>query len=462
MLQTRRIAAVALALALAACAATATAAADRPPNLIIILADDLGYADVGFNGCRDIPTPNIDSLARDGVRCSDGYVTHPFCSPTRAGLLTGRYQQRFGHENNPVYNPEDTVSGLPTSEVLLPQVLKDAGYISGIVGKWHLGAAERFHPLNRGFDEFFGFLGGGHQYFPERWGGKAEYTTDLMRGRAFVKEDEYLTDAFAREAEAFVERHRDRPFFLYLAFNAPHTPLQAPPRYLDRFRSIADEKRRTYAAMISALDDGVGRLLAKLRAHRLEERTLVVFLSDNGGPIGDRGNGSSNGPLRAGKGTTYEGGIRVPYALRWTGTLRAGTVYEHPVSSLDLFATAVALGAASPAPGRPLDGVDLIPYLRGDKSGPPHEALFWRTGGGTSFAARLGPRKLVEPRPGKLELYDLARDTAETNDLAPAQADAVRQLARLKDAWSAQLIPPIFPGAAGARPGDATAKGAAR
>jgi arylsulfatase A-like enzyme len=460
MLQTRRIAAIALALA--ACAATAADAADRQPNLIIILADDLGYADVGFNGCRDIPTPNIDSLARDGVRCSDGYVSHPFCSPTRAGLLTGRYQQRFGHENNPVYNPEDTVSGLPTSEVLLPRVLKDAGYVSGIVGKWHLGAAERFHPLDRGFDEFFGFLGGGHQYFPERWGGKAEYTTDLMRGRSFVKENEYLTDAFAREAEAFVERHRDRPFFLYLAFNAPHTPLQAPPRYLDRFRSITDEKRRTYAAMISALDDGVGRLLAKLRAHQLEEGTLVVFLSDNGGPIGDRGNGSSNRPLRAGKGTTYEGGIRVPYALRWTGTLPAGTLYEHPVSSLDLFATAVALGGVSPAPGRPLDGVDLIPYLRGDKSGQPHEALFWRTGGGTSFAARFGPRKLVEPQPGTLELYDLVRDKAETNDLAPSQADAVRQLAHLKDAWREQLIPPIFPGPADASPGNATAKGAAR
>jgi arylsulfatase A-like enzyme len=214
--------------------------------------------------------------------------------------------------------------------------------------------------------------------------------------------------------------------------------------------------------MISALDDGVGRVLAKLRAHRLEETTLVVFLSDNGGPIGDRGNGSSNQPLRAGKGTTYEGGIRVPYALRWTGTLPAGALYEHPVSALDLFATAVALAGASAAPGRPLDGVDLIPYLRGEKSGPPHEALFWRTAGGSSFAARIGSRKLVEPRPGMLELYDLVRDRAETNDLAPAQADAVRQLARLKNAWNAQLVAPIFAGPAEARPGNAAAKKAAR
>jgi arylsulfatase A-like enzyme len=214
--------------------------------------------------------------------------------------------------------------------------------------------------------------------------------------------------------------------------------------------------------MISAVDDGVGRLLARLRAHRLDESTLVVFLSDNGGPIGDRGNGSSNQPLRAGKGTTYEGGIRVPYALRWTGTLPAGTVYEQPVSSLDLFATAVALAGASAAPDRPLDGVDLIPYLRGEKSGPPHEALFWRTGGGTSFAARVGSRKLVEPRPGTLELYDLVRDKAETTDVAPAHADAVRQLSRLKDTWNAQLIAPVFPGPPEARPGGAAAKKEAR
>jgi arylsulfatase A-like enzyme len=443
------------ALVLAACAGNSAAAPAGKPNLIVILADDLGCADVGFNGCKDIPTPNIDSIAENGVRCTSGYVTHPFCSPTRAGLMTGRYQQRFGHENNPVYDPEDTRSGLPTSEVLLPAVLKGAGYVSGIVGKWHLGAAERFHPLSRGFDEFFGFLGGGHQYFPDKLGGKAEYTTDLMRGRDYVKESEYLTDAFAREAEAFVERHRDRPFFLYLAFNAPHTPLQATPKYLDRFAGIADEKRRTYAAMLSAVDDGVGRVLAALREHRIEERTLVVFLSDNGGPVGI--NGSSNLPLRAGKGTTYEGGVRVPFAVQWAGTLPAGSVYDRPVSSLDVFATAVALAGASPPSGHTPDGVDLVPYLRGEKAGAPHEALFWRTGGGASFGARAGVLKLVEPRAGQVELYDLSRDVGESNDLASAQPEAARRLARLKDEWNAQLVAPIFQGP----PPNARAKAAA-
>jgi len=456
----RSAAAVIIAWALAVCGGPAAADAADPPNVIVILADDLGYADVGFNGCRDIPTPNIDALARGGVRCSNGYVTHPFCSPTRAGLMTGRYQQRFGHENNPVYDPEDTVSGLPISEVALPAVLKTAGYVTGLVGKWHLGAAERFHPLNRGFDEFFGFLGGSHQYFPDKLGGKAEYTTDLMRGRESVKETEYLTDAFAREAASFVERHHARPFFLYLAFNAPHTPLQAPPRYLDRFARIEDPKRRTYAAMLSAVDDGVGRLLSRLREHALEEKTLLVFLSDNGGPVGV--NGSSNVPLRAGKGTTYEGGIHVPFAVQWKGTLPAGTVYDFPVSSLDIYATAVANAGTTPPPGHRLDGVDLIPYLRGDRTGPPHEALFWRTGGGVSSAARLGDHKLVERKGEPLEVYNLSRDIGESNDLAPAQPEVLRRLAALKDEWTTQLVPPVFPGPAnanaGARPAAAKKK----
>jgi arylsulfatase A-like enzyme len=440
---------------LAACAGAAPTATN-PPNVVVILADDLGYADVGFTGCRDIPTPNIDSLAKNGVWCSNGYVTHPFCSPTRAGLLTGRYQQRFGHENNPVYNPEDTRSGLPIGEVALPAVLKRAGYVSGMVGKWHLGAAARFHPLERGFDEFFGFLGGGHQYFPDKLGGTAEYTTDLMRGRESVKETEYLTDAFSREAAAFVERHHDHPFFLYLAYNAPHTPLQAPPKYLDRFAAIEDPKRRTYAAMLSAVDDGVGLLLGRLRQHALEENTLIVFLSDNGGPVGV--NGSSNLPFRAAKGTTYEGGIHVPFAVQWKGNLPAGSVYDQPVSSLDIYATAVAASGATPPPGHALDGVDLVPYLRGARSGSPHQALFWRTGGGDSFAARVGDHKLVEPEAGRLELYDLSRDAGESRDLASAQPELVQRLARLKDQWNQQLVSPVFPGP----PPNAKARAAAK
>ncbi len=434
----RRLAGVAFVLATYVASTSAAAPAGKP-NIIVILADDLGYADVGFNGCKDIPTPNIDSIARNGVRCSNGYVSHPFCSPTRAGLMTGRYQQRFGHENNPVYNPEDTVSGLPVSQVTLPSVLRAAGYVTGLVGKWHLGAAERFHPLNRGFDEFFGFLGGGHQYLSEKLGGNAEYTTDLVRGREPVKETEYLTDAFSREAAAFVERHHDQPFFLYLAYNAPHTPLQAPARYLDRFPGIDDTKRRTYAAMLSALDDGVGRLLATVRTQQIEEKTLVLFLSDNGGPPV---NGSSNLPLRSFKGSIYEGGIHVPFALKWKGVLPAGAVYDRPVISLDLFPTAAALAGASRPPGHTIDGVNLMPYLLGEKTGPPHETLYWRTGGGTSFAVRHGDQKLDESSPGRFELYELSGDLGESSNLATVRRKPCSKSPASRSSGTSNSFPP--------------------
>lgn len=428
-----------------------------PPNFVIILADDLGYADVGFNGCRDIPTPHLDAIAANGVRCAQAYASHPFCSPSRAGLLTGRYQQRFGHENNPVYDPDDEQSGLPVSQILLPQMIHGEGYISGAIGKWHLGAAERFHPLNRGFDEFFGFLGGGHQYFPERLGGRTEYTTDLIREREPIKETEYLTDAFSREAVAFIDRRHARRFCLYLAFNAPHTPLQAPPRYLERFASIQDEKRRTYAAMVSALDDGVGRVLDALRRHHIEESTLVFFLSDNGGPVGERSNGSDNRPLRDGKGTTYEGGVRVPFAACWKGVIPAGIVYEPMVSALDIAATIRSQARATV--DQDFDGVDLVPYWTRERSGPPHPALYWRTGGGTTFGLRVDALKVVIPPDGTPRLFDLAADASERRDVAADHTEVLRGLLRLRDAWNRQMIQPVFPGRSAKPPARPAAPG---
>src|SRR5213082_1066687 len=258
-------------------ASTASAQTPPPdhPNIVIILADDLGYGDVGFNGCPDIPTPNIDALANNGVRCTNGYVTHPFCTPSRAALLTGRYQQRFGLENLTGTDTTNPRAGLPMQEVLLPEILQPAGYVCGAVGKWHLGFTPNFHPMQRGFDEFFGFLGGSSTYFNAR----------VERNMTYLTETEYLTDAFTREAVSFINRHATQPFFLYLAYNAVHDPYDQPPAiYMNRVANISDTNRRVYAAMVTALDDGVGQVLQTLQAQNLLDKTLIFFLSDNGAP----------------------------------------------------------------------------------------------------------------------------------------------------------------------------------
>lgn len=434
--------------------AAPSAQPNRPPNIIVILTDDQGYHDVGFNGCTDIPTPHLDSIAQRGVRFSNGYVSYSVCSPSRAGLLTGRYQQRFGHERNPRWEPQNPRSGLPLTERTLADVLRPAGYRSGLIGKWHLGAHPDLHPLRRGFDEFFGMLGGGKRYFPEDLtltdplAAKNEgdtYRLKIERDGRTVDTTQYLTDEFSDEALRFVERHRAQPFFLYLAYNAPHAPLQAPEKYLSRFSGIKNQRRRTYAAMVSAVDDGVGRLLAKLRELELEQHTLVVFLSDNGGPTGD--NASDNTPLRGAKGSPWEGGWRVPFAMQWPGHLPGGVVYDQPVISLDIFATAVALAGAQVDPARPLDGVNLLPYLTRQKSGAPHEAIYLRMHDRGAFAVRRGDLKLIIPTgQPPAQLYDLAHDVRETKNIAGDRPDAMRELGALLAAWNAQLIPPVFAG----------------
>ncbi|MEW6303003.1 MAG: sulfatase-like hydrolase/transferase [Verrucomicrobiota bacterium] len=415
-------------------------AAERRPNIVVIISDDMGFADVGFNGCKDTPTPHIDSLAREGVRCRNGYVSHPFCSPTRAGVLTGRYQQRFGHENNPRYEPTNPKAGLPLDQITLAQVLKDAGYVTIAVGKWHLGAAPESHPNRRGFTDFFGFLGGGHVYLPGEKGG-AEYTIPILRNSQPVDEKEYLTDAFSREAAAYIQQHKARPFFLYLAYNAVHTPMHTTDKYLSRFPGIANELRRKYAAMQSALDDGIGRVLQALKAEELERDTLVFFFSDNGGPVGI--NGSSNDPLRGAKGQMYEGGIHIPFVVRWPGKLPAGKVYDEPVISLDVFQTAVELAGAKAPSDRKLDSVNLVPYLTGQKKGAPHERLFWRAGGGERYAVREGQYKLVKQGDAE-ELFDLKADPSETTNLAVQKPDVLARLHGAFEKWNAELVPPVF------------------
>lgn len=430
---------------------TAVASAADPasgPNVIVIVADDLGYADVGFQGCKDIPTPHLNRLAKGGVLCTNGYVSHPFCSPTRAGLLTGRYQQRFGHENNPTWLPENAAMGLPLSQTTIADAMKKAGRKTGAVGKWHLGAHPSFHPNRRGFEEYFGVLGGGHQYFEHNTfktdpvKALQEYRIPVVRNENTVEESEYLTDALGREAAAFVDAHKAEPFFLYLAFNAPHTPLQAPPKYLERTKGIADQKRRTYGAMVCGLDDAVGTLLAKLEEHALAENTLIFFFSDNGGPVGVTN--CLNTPLRGAKGQVYEGGVRVPFVVHWPAKLKPGK-YEHPVGSLDVFPTALAAAGGETPPGTTLDGVDLLPHLTGTAATSLKDrTLFWRTGGGKSFAVRRGNAKWVKIGDQPAELYDLAADIGETTNLASEQAETAAALQLACEAWNRTLVAPLW------------------
>jgi arylsulfatase A-like enzyme len=406
---------------------------DEPANVVLIIADDLGFADLGMQGSADALTPHIDSLAAGGARLTHGYVSAPACSPTRAGLMTGRYQQRFGHELNPP-SPSPPEFGLPLEETTLAAELQAAGYVTGLVGKWHLGTAAPFHPLNRGFDEFFGFLGGSHSY--RDWDSADD---PVLRGFDPVAGSGYLTDAFSREAVSFIRRHSQEPFFLCLSYSAVHRPMEKPPRrYMDRFPHVADPLRRKYLAMLAAMDDGIGRVLDEIRAAGLDGRTLVVFLSDNGGP--QALNGSRNTPLRGGKEELYEGGIRVPFIVRWDGRVPAGIEYGEPVIQLDIFSTVLAAaGVAAPA-DVDTDGVDLVPFLDGSSTDSPHQALFWRYG--APSAVRKGDWKLVKDAAGNAQLFDLASDVGEATDLAPARPEVVSELERVLAEWQAELMPP--------------------
>jgi arylsulfatase A-like enzyme len=427
--------------------------APRParPNILLIVGDDMGYADVGFHGCKDIPTPRLDALAASGARFTNGYVSGPYCSPTRAGLMTGRYQTRFGHEFNP--GPRQ---GLPLGETTLADRLKAAGYVTGLVGKWHLGAPAPMSPQNRGFGEFFGFLGGAHDYFDP---------AGVLRGNEQIGELDYTTDAFGREAVDFIERHRNEPWFLYLAFNAVHTPMEATDERLAKFSGIADPKRRTYAAMMLAMDEAIGRVLRKVAELSLEEKTLVMFISDNGGPTMPTTtiNGSRNDPLRGSKRTTLEGGIRVPFVVSWPGRVGPG-VFHQPVIQLDLTATALAAAGVEVKPEWQLDGVDLLPLLDGTRPGAPHNALYWRFG--PQMAIRMGNYKLVrydsqadsrsrvrnQPVTAA-RLYDLADDIGETKDLAATMPEKVKELQAKWDTWNATLAAPLWGGRGPLMPG---------
>ncbi|MES2789481.1 MAG: sulfatase [Planctomycetota bacterium] len=423
-------------LALAVCLVGLTSidlnAAEKKPNVLLILCDDVGWGEFGFQGGKDIPTPHIDSIAANGVKFTQGYVSCPVCSPSRAGLMTGRYQTRFGHESNSGLKK----LGLDVKEKTIADRLKPLGYSTCAVGKWHLGEVPKYHPLKRGFDEFYGTLANTSYFHPSLFVDSRK-SPDVMA----IEDDQfYTTEQYGLRVADWIEKQQEKPWFVYLPFNAQHNPLEAPKAYLDRFSHISDKKRRTFAAMMSAMDDSVGRILDKVRALGQEENTLVVFLSDNGGP--SKSTTSSNLPLRGTKHTTWEGGIRIPFCIQWKGHLPAGKVYSEPVIQLDLLPTIITAAGGKVDPQWKLDGVDLVPYLTGKNAAQPHRSLFWRYG--EQWVVRNGNHKLVvaDEGSGQPELYDLSKDIGEKQDLAAQQPEKVKELRKLYDAWNAEQAAP--------------------
>lgn len=420
------------------------------PNILVIMCDDLGYADVGFNGAKDITTPALDNLAKNGTIFTSGYVTHPFCGPSRAGLMTGRYPHKFGSQFNlPMNSGEILGEGIPLEEKLMSKMLQESGYHTGIVGKWHLGAVPEYHPNKRGFDDFFGFLGGGHQYFPEKFtplyneqvqaGNKLinDYLKPLEHNNRMVEETEYITDALSREAVRFVSdaSHKDEPFFLYLAYNAPHSPMEAKKEDLEKFGHIKDIKRRTYAAMVYAVDRGINKIVNALKSKNEFENTLIVFLSDNGGKLKFA---ADNGPLTGEKGDTNEGGYRVPMFFHWPKNVPKGIRFDHPVSALDFYPTFADLaGVTNPAETK-LDGKNIWGHLLAGTSPREGEMIFAmrHREGFSDVGARKDQWKVLKIQENKWKLFNLNEDIGEQNDLGDQYPELLKQMVDESQAWS--------------------------
>ena len=423
-----------------------SAQAATKPNIVVLVSDDAGYNEFSMHGAKHFPTPRIDSIAANGVRFTQGYTSGTVCSPTRAGLLTGRYQNRFGHEFNvpPAYSESN---GLSLAETTLPDVLKGAGYRTIALGKWHLGYAPKFHPMARGFTDYYGFLQGSRSYFPLE---KPTRLNQLLRDREPVAEKfDYMTDELARAAAEYITKHKAEPFFMYLAFNATHGPIHALPSDLAKVPPGGPNPK--VQAMTMALDRAVGVVLDELKKHNLTDNTLVVFINDNGGVAG-----RDNTPLRGNKGSTWEGGTRVPFAMQWPAVLPKGKVFTHPVVSLDIFPTALAAAGVEKSPGKPLDGVNLVPFLTGKAAGRPHQTLYWKNG--TKWAVRDGDLKLTagnnegrkatgksQPAPA---LFDLTADQGESTDLAAKRTEDIARLTKIYEDWKRDFPKPTWGGGA--------------
>jgi arylsulfatase A-like enzyme len=415
---------------------------DQKPNFILIVADDLGFADLSLNGSKQIPTPNIDRLAEEGINFIQGYVSAPVCSPSRAGLLTGRNQVHFGHDNNmggsqPGFDPQ--YLGLPHSETTIANRLKKLGYFNGLIGKWHLGDEPQFHPLKRGFDEFWGYTGGGHDYFTSEPNGKG-YKSPIECNYKTPQPITYITDDKGDECVDFIKRHKNEPFFLFASFNAPHAPMHATEADLELFNHIKNEKRRKYCAMVYRLDVNIGRIMETVEKEGLAENTLIVFISDNGGPVDS--NASINAPLNGQKGILLEGGIRVPFIMNWKGKLAFGKTYENPVISLDFAATFFELAGGEVTDDVKFDGVNLMPFLTNIINGVPHKSMNWRFT--ISAAIRDGNWKLVRLPERFPMLYDLSKDISEQNNVAFENLERTKSMLKKLGDWDVSQPHPVF------------------
>lgn len=417
-------------------------AAERP-NILVIFTDDQGYADLGVQGSReDIVTPNIDALARSGVRCTAGYVTAPQCVPSRAGLISGIHQNRFGQETNR-HGP------MPLNIKTIGHHLQELGYTTGMSGKWHLAVCNYgpdqgkwqssdpenpYLPAHRGFDEYCsGIL--------QDYVASHDFEGNPIEGApAKLHTELYRVHAQSDWAEHFIDRHAksEAPFFLYVSLYAPHVPAVAPDDYMERFAHIEDPMRQVGLAMMATVDDGVGRILDRLEEHGIRENTLIFYISDNGAPGNNGWNGSLNDPLRGYKGNMTEGGLRVPYLVSWPAVLPEDKVFEKKVSSLDVVATSVS--AAGGVPMENLDGVDLIPFLKGDAESSPHESLFWRwTFRVPNQSAIVGDWKYIKQGDGDPQLYNLRNDLREENDLSSEYPEVLKEIREKFETWYSEM-----------------------
>lgn len=421
----------------------------QQPNIMLILSDDAGYADFGFHGSKDFKTPNLDALAASGVKFTQAYVSAAVCGPSRAGLLTGKYQQKFGFEENNVKGYMSHSSalmgdemGLPVDQITVADYLKKLGYKTAIFGKWHMGHADRYHPTKRGFDEFYGFRGGARSYWEMNEAEMQKRSeAKLEKGFGDFKEPEkYLTDDLADATIEFIERNTERPFFAYLSFNAVHTPMEACKDDLEKVPAHLTGRRRTLAAMTIGMDRAIGRVLDKVKELGLSENTLIVFSNDNGGPSDT--NHSSNEPLSGTKANHLEGGIRVPFLMSWVGKLKANIKYNNPISTLDLLPTFVTAAGGDVTKIEGLDGVDLLPYVNGENKGKPHETLFWKKE--NRGAVRHNEWKLIRFPDRPAELYNIAEDISEVNDLASEKPELVRELYKKLFDWELTLERPLW------------------
>jgi len=461
------------------------------PNILLILVDDLGRDDISLYHAEGVHTPHLSRLAASGVVFTDAYSSSSVCSPSRASLLTGRYQHRFGFERQPMNryprnrfeylvvdrlvntepmrllepmaSPADehmAKQGIPPGEILLPEVLQAREYHTGIFGKWHLGFSAPFLPNARGFDEQYGFyeaftyysppgdpdiVNYKHDYFANKhiWRQKRKGSCAIRLNDSIIAEEEYLTFAIADRTIDFIDRHKNEAFFAFAAFSAPHTPFQVPSEYYERFDHIQDTNKRVYYAMISALDDAIGRIVDKLEAEAMLENTLILFASDNGGA--SYTGATDNGTLNAGKMTQFEGGVNVPCLLTWKGKIPEGSSFQKPVSLMDLFATALHVSGVSMPDDRVMDGVNLIPYLNREKEGSPHKALYWRTDFNKSV--RYGQWKFIwNVRDEQVFLFHLEKDREELENLADQHPDLVGKLKKEILIWEQGLEDPAWPG----------------